>query len=180
VGDVVWEDGLMLFPVQAPPGRGVAYASRFDATHEGVDVFADAGSPVLAVESGQARSLDSAKGGRTVYLKTPGGTQYYYAHLEEYVGEYPRSVEEGEVIGTVGTTGNAAGKTPHLHFEVKLASGSKIDPVTLLDAIPGAPKALVMKSPAVSSVKARLSIAPEALFVVFALWWLSKGTRRAV
>jgi hypothetical protein len=73
---------------------------------------------VLAVDDGRIRADNDPKGGQVTYLRCANGATYYYAHLDQYVGTYPRAVRAGEVIGTVGTTGNAQGTTPHLHFEV--------------------------------------------------------------
>lgn len=109
-----------------------AFADAF-GSHRGTDIFAPAGSLVVAVDDGQARSDIDPKGGQVVYLKANDGTVYYYAHLQDYNGSYPRAVFMGEQLGTVGTTGDAQGKDAHLHFEVH-PNGDKasVDPYPLL------------------------------------------------
>jgi murein DD-endopeptidase MepM/ murein hydrolase activator NlpD len=83
-------------------------------THEGVDMIADLGIPVVAVRDGFAQFKNSNLGGRAIWLTTDDGDRFYYAHLDRWEGD-SRTVEAGEVIGYVGSTGNARG--PHLHFE---------------------------------------------------------------
>ena len=84
--------------------------------HEGVDMEARRGTPVLAVRAGDAEFKRSNLGGNAIWLTTPSGERFYYAHLDAWEGE-SRSVEAGEVIGYVGQTGNARGD--HLHFETR-------------------------------------------------------------
>jgi murein DD-endopeptidase MepM/ murein hydrolase activator NlpD len=123
---------LRVFPVDV-----MGYPQFADAfgSHRGTDIFALTGTPVLAVDSGTVRAADDPKGGTVAYLKSTDGTVYYYAHLTDYVGTYPRSVSAGEVIGTVGTSGNAQGTTPHLHFEVHTTDRGTIDPYPELLAV---------------------------------------------
>lgn len=94
------------------------FTDEFSSTHRGTDIFAPAGTPVLAVDNGNMRAAQEARGGNAVYLRATDGVVYYYAHLQEYVGIYPRAVHVGDVIGLVGTSGNAIGKEPHVHFEI--------------------------------------------------------------
>jgi murein DD-endopeptidase MepM/ murein hydrolase activator NlpD len=84
--------------------------------HRGTDVFAGYGTPVVAAVGGTAINYgwDDA-GGNGVHLLGDDGNRYYYAHLDDF-GQLGR-VEQGDVIGYVGDTGNAAG-TSHLHFEI--------------------------------------------------------------
>lgn len=84
--------------------------------HEGVDMEAPRGTPVLAVRDGAAEFKRSNLGGNAIWLATPSGERFYYAHLDAWEGE-SRSVDAGEVIGYVGQTGNARGD--HLHFETR-------------------------------------------------------------
>ena len=90
--------------------------------HEAVDILAPRNTPIRAVEDGTIAKLFTSKaGGLTVYQFDPSGRFcYYYAHLERYApglhdGQH---VSQGEVIGFVGTSGNAPPNTPHLHFAV--------------------------------------------------------------
>ena len=90
--------------------------------HEAVDILAPRHTPIRAVEAGTiARLFFSKAGGTTVYQFDPTKRFcYYYAHLERYASTLHegQSVAAGEVIGYVGTTGNAPPGTPHLHFAV--------------------------------------------------------------
>lgn len=107
--------------------------------HEAVDILAARHTPVVAVEDGTiARLFLSKAGGITVYQFDPTkGYCYYYAHLDRYVVGLREGdeVEAGDVLGYVGTTGNAPPSTPHLHFAIfKLGAderwweGTAIDP----------------------------------------------------
>jgi murein DD-endopeptidase MepM/ murein hydrolase activator NlpD len=90
--------------------------------HEAVDILAPRNTPVLAVERGTiAKLFVSNAGGITVYQFDPSGRlAYYYAHLERYADglHEGQAVAQGDVIGYVGTSGNAPPGTPHLHFAV--------------------------------------------------------------
>ncbi|BAN03735.1 M23 family metallopeptidase [Ilumatobacter coccineus] len=83
-------------------------------SHEGVDLIASRGTPIIAVRDGWANFTTSNLGGRAVWLTADNGDKFYYAHLDDWEGE-SRTVAAGDVIGYVGSTGNAQG--PHLHFE---------------------------------------------------------------
>jgi murein DD-endopeptidase MepM/ murein hydrolase activator NlpD len=88
--------------------------------HEALDIPAPRGTPVLAVEDGTIEKLfTSERGGLTIYEFDPTRTYaYYYAHLDAYAPGLDEhdAVRRGEVIGFVGTTGNAPANAPHLHF----------------------------------------------------------------
>ena len=90
--------------------------------HEAVDVLAPRNTPILAVEDGTiAKLFNSKAGGLTVYQFDPDREFcYYYAHLERYAAGLRdgQQVSKGDVIGYVGTTGNAPPNTPHLHFAI--------------------------------------------------------------
>jgi murein DD-endopeptidase MepM/ murein hydrolase activator NlpD len=111
--------------------------------HEALDVLAPRNTPVLAVEDGKiARLFLSDAGGITIYQFDPTEAYcYYYAHLERYADGLKDGspVKRGQVIGYVGTTGNAPRNTPHLHFaifkmtdEKKWWQGTAIDPYSVL------------------------------------------------
>jgi murein DD-endopeptidase MepM/ murein hydrolase activator NlpD len=92
-------------------------------THQALDILAARGSPVLAVEDGTIASLDPSQGGGgiVVYQFDPTGEfVYYYAHLEGFADGLAegQTVEKGDVLGFVGTSGNAPPGTPHLHFAI--------------------------------------------------------------
>ncbi|MGA9275868.1 M23 family metallopeptidase, partial [Ilumatobacter sp.] len=93
-------------------------------SHEGVDMIADRGTPIRAVRDGDAQFKTNGLGGRAIWLTTANGDKFYYAHLDDWEGE-SRAVQAGDVIGYVGSTGNAQG--PHLHFET-LPGGSVENP----------------------------------------------------
>lgn len=124
------------FPVvgaQRDAIRGLFGASR-DAGrrhHEGVDIFVQRLTPVLAVAAGRAMPRRDALGGNTVWLNTPG-TSYYYAHLDRVAVRDQQSVKAGDVLGYVGNTGNADGTPAHLHFGVYRWGREPIDPWPLL------------------------------------------------
>jgi murein DD-endopeptidase MepM/ murein hydrolase activator NlpD len=90
--------------------------------HEAIDIPAPRGTPVLAVDDGVVEKLfTSAQGGLTVYeFDRDGAYCYYYAHLDRYADglEEGRALRKGDVIGYVGTSGNAPPETPHLHFTI--------------------------------------------------------------
>jgi murein DD-endopeptidase MepM/ murein hydrolase activator NlpD len=101
--------------------------------HEGQDIFARRGTAVRSATEGYVvRVGENPLGGNTVFVAGAGGRHYYYAHLDSYapglaVGDY---VTPETVLGYVGTTGNAAGASPHLHFGVYTAGGV-INPLPL-------------------------------------------------
>jgi peptidoglycan LD-endopeptidase LytH len=90
--------------------------------HEAVDILAPRHTPVRAVEDGTiAKLFNSKAGGITIYQFDPGGEFcYYYAHLQRYAEGLAdgKKISKGEIIGYVGTTGNAPPNTPHLHFAI--------------------------------------------------------------
>lgn len=102
--------------------------------HEGQDIFAPQGTPVLSATDGYVMRVgENRLGGKTVSVMGGGGRMYYYAHLDAYApnigfGEY---VTPRTVLGFVGTTGNAAGTAPHLHFGV-YSGGGAINPLPML------------------------------------------------
>jgi murein DD-endopeptidase MepM/ murein hydrolase activator NlpD len=124
------------FPVVgAEPGaiRGLFGASR-DAgrrSHEGVDIFVQRLTPVLAVAAGTAMPRHDELGGNTVWLNTPG-TSYYYAHLDRIAVQDQQRVKIGDVLGYVGNTGNAGSVPSHLHFGVYRWGREPVDPLPLL------------------------------------------------
>ena len=110
-------------------------ASRGDGRrHEGQDIFAARGTPILSATNGFIYKIgENNLGGQTVSVIGSGGRVYYYAHLDSYA----KGIEVGDrvttrtVLGYVGTTGNAQGTPPHLHFGVYTMTGA-INPLPLL------------------------------------------------
>lgn len=90
--------------------------------HEAIDILAPKGTPVKAVEDGRiARLFYSRAGGITIYQLDPTERYcYYYAHLDRYADGLDENdrVRRGQVIGFVGTSGNAPKGTAHLHFAI--------------------------------------------------------------
>ncbi len=123
------------------PVRGAAkfdFSNSFGAprdgqrSHAGNDIFAARGTPVVAGVDGRIRTVSGGRAGIGYYLDGVDGVSYYGAHMNEIRVANGQSVQRGEVIGTVGSTGNAAGTPSHLHFEVKPGNGASIDPYGLL------------------------------------------------
>ena len=89
-------------------------------THKGVDIFAKEGTAVtpstfgLVIYTGQIN-----KGGNVVLILGPKWRLHYYAHLKKIKTQSFRYVNSSDIIGTVGTTGNAQGKPPHLHYTIR-------------------------------------------------------------
>jgi murein DD-endopeptidase MepM/ murein hydrolase activator NlpD len=117
--------------------------ARGTRRHEAIDILAPRHTPVIAVEDGKiARLFFSEAGGITIYQFDPSEDYvYYYAHLQNYADglKEGEKVKRGDVIGYVGTTGNAPRETPHLHFaifkmtdEKKWWEGTPIDPYSVL------------------------------------------------
>lgn len=111
--------------------------------HEAIDIRAPRHTAILAVEDGTiARLFESKPGGTTIYQFDPTTKYvYYYAHLERYAEglQEGRRVQRGQVLGYVGTSGNASNGTPHLHFAIfrltekkRWWQGSPIDPYEVM------------------------------------------------
>ena len=113
-----------------PPIRGLTLADLRDTfeevhdghKHEAIDIMEPRGTPVRAVVSGTIRKLFLSKpGGDTIYeFDEMEAYCYYYAHLDGYAKGLREGmrVERGNVIGFVGSTGNADARAPHLHFAI--------------------------------------------------------------
>jgi peptidoglycan LD-endopeptidase LytH len=110
------------------------HAARGERRHEGQDIFAPRGTPILSATEGYVVKIGPNNlGGQTVSVIGAGGRIYYYAHLDSYAtnlfeGDY---VTRQTVLGYVGTTGNADGTPPHLHFGV-YARGGALNPLPLI------------------------------------------------
>ncbi len=95
------------------------FARSGGRSHKGTDIMARRGTPVVAVHDGAIDVRTSSLGGLALYLTAGDGTEYYYAHLDTTSVRSGR-VTTGQVIGTVGSTGNASASAPHLHFEIHM------------------------------------------------------------
>lgn len=116
---------------------------RGNKLHEAIDILAPRGTPVIAADDGVVKKLfTSVPGGLTVYEFDPDQRYcYYYAHLDRYAAglHEGQALHRGEVLGYVGTTGNAPVNTPHLHFalirldpERRWWKGTYVNPYPLL------------------------------------------------
>ena len=115
----------LLIPVQGVTREQLQdtyQAPRGGRRHEAIDIAAPAGTPVRAVDDGKVIKLfKSVPGGLTIYQFDPSGRlSYYYAHLDRYADGLHEgmALRRGDLIGYVGTTGNAPKNAPHLHFAV--------------------------------------------------------------
>lgn len=89
-------------------------------THKGIDIFAKEGVPVLAASGGVVVYTGfNDIGGNVILVLGAQWRFYYYAHLQRIDTRVLRRVSMGDIIGAVGSTGNAQGKPPHLHFVVR-------------------------------------------------------------
>jgi murein DD-endopeptidase MepM/ murein hydrolase activator NlpD len=122
----------------------------FEHRHEGTDIFAAWGAPVVACERGILTRIGTDRlGGQKLWLVGQSGTAYYYAHLSAYAPGVADDVvvEAGTLIGFVGDTGNARGGAPHLHFEVHPGGGRAVNPYYLLRAVDRADDSLPAGAP---------------------------------
>lgn len=117
--------------------------------HRALDILAPRGTPVVSADDGRViRMRENAAGGITIYAVDPANRfVFYYAHLDHYAVKLAEGddVAKGQVIGYVGTTGNAPRDVPHLHFQLmrrpnaaRWWDGEPIDPKPYL-AVPGKP-----------------------------------------
>lgn len=126
----------MDFPVEGLSPKAVQsrWGAARDAgrrSHEGIDIFAARGTPVLAATDGWVgTSTTNGLGGNVVWIWSPSrGLSTYYAHLDRHTVSPGDRVRSGHVVGYVGTTGNARGGPPHLHFGIYARGEGAIDPL---------------------------------------------------
>jgi murein DD-endopeptidase MepM/ murein hydrolase activator NlpD len=114
-----------------------------DRNHQALDIMAPHGTPVLAAAGGTVEKVfESELGGHTIYMRSPDKKWvFYYAHLDSYAPDLREGsyLPAGQVIGAVGSTGDADPAGPHLHFEIKRMQpgqgphdGEPINPFPLL------------------------------------------------
>ncbi len=154
-GDADAEIAYLISRALMVPVAGIApldLANSFDAPrgsrrHNAIDILAPRGTPVLAADDGRILKLRSnSAGGITIYALDPSEDYiFYYAHLDRYRRglEEGDDVRRGDVLGYVGTTGNAPDHIPHLHFQLmrlvdpsRWWEGRPIDPLPFL-VLPG-------------------------------------------
>lgn len=115
----------LVIPVQGIAAnhlRDTYDAARGERVHAALDIMAPRGTPVVAADGGLVWKVRSNRlGGLTIYvLDATQRYVYYYAHLDRYAEglKEGQQVTKGEVLGYVGTTGNAPPNAPHLHFQL--------------------------------------------------------------
>jgi murein DD-endopeptidase MepM/ murein hydrolase activator NlpD len=127
-----------VFPVF---GANATFTSDYGAPragtgwHQGNDIFAPIGTPVLAVADGVLSKVGvNTLGGNRLWLEDDLGNTYYYAHLSGYAANVADGVRVrgGEIIAFVGNTGQAITTPPHLHFEIHPGDGASVDPYPYL------------------------------------------------
>lgn len=123
-----------VFPVGGPATIGGPFGAPRASTgraHEGNDIFADFGTPVVAVADGELANVGTLPiSGNRLWVYADSGDQFFYAHLSAFSANAVngRRVEKGEVLGYVGNTGDAEPTPPHVHFEIHPNGGDAIDP----------------------------------------------------
>jgi len=96
--------------------------------HEGIDIPAPKGTPVLAVQDGTIEKIvNRGKGGKQIWLKS-GDRTFFYAHLDDWQVTAGQKVKQGDIIANVGNTGNASKTRPHLHLGIYLGSRKTVNP----------------------------------------------------
>lgn len=166
-------DGAYAFPVLGDVSFIDDYGAPRAGTgwHQGNDLFATTGTPLVAVADGTLSRVGvNTLGGNRLWLTDDAGTAYYYAHMSAYA---PAAVEgarvrAGQVIGFVGNTGQAITTPPHVHLEIHPAGGDSVNPYPYLVAwqrrggIPRAfAQAAVSTSPAPASGAVLVDGVPE-------------------
>jgi peptidoglycan LD-endopeptidase LytH len=130
---VVLGSGNWICPVQGPHAFSNDYGAPRSGgrRHQGNDIMAPRGTPAVAPVAGSVTHHQSSLGGRSYYLRGADGITYYGAHLDSYSANSGQ-VAAGTVIGYVGTSGNAYGGAPHLHFEMHPGGGGAVNPYPTL------------------------------------------------
>ena len=118
-------------PVEGVRARDIADTwggpRRGGRRHQGTEIFAPRGTAVRSAPAGViARQGAVGIGGRHVWVIGPGGERHYYAHLDDWAPGLRawRVVRPGDLLGFVGTTGNARGTPPHLHYGIYAGDGA--------------------------------------------------------
>lgn len=147
----IYPQPVFSFPVA---GKGNAAMTSFwgaardggSRSHEGIDIFAARGTPLLAVADGKVYSTgDRGLGGKQVWLRDDIlGRSVYYAHLDSIISKPGDRVKKGDTIGLVGNTGNAVTTSPHLHFGIY--ENGATDPLNYIKQLPVPPFAKTIES----------------------------------
>lgn len=117
-----------LWPVNGTINSG--FGPRGSTFHDGIDIAAPEGTPILAIEAGEVIYSDQLRGyGNMVIVRHAGGIVSVYAHNEANLVREGQAVARGEVVARVGSTGRVSG--PHLHFEIRRNNAAQ-DPLRYL------------------------------------------------
>ncbi len=135
--------GDFLFPVAgaAQFTNDWGFARPGGRSHEGIDLFATRGTPVVAVADGTLFNVGwNGLGGWRLWVRDAAGNGFYYAHLDAYspAAKEGAAVTRGTVLGYVGDSGDAQGTPPHLHFEVHPGGGGPVPPYPIITGWPRA------------------------------------------
>jgi peptidoglycan LD-endopeptidase LytH len=129
-----------VFPVAGPATFSDDWmASRGGRYHEGIDIMAARGAPVVAVVSGTIFRIGTTPiSGNRFWLRAANGDEYFYCHMDGFApaAREGASVKAGTVLAYNGDTGDARGTTPHLHFEIHPGGGGPIRPFPLVSSWP--------------------------------------------
>ncbi len=159
---------MLGFPIEsaAKPKIGSFWGDARDAgvrKHEGIDIFAKKGSKILAVADGIIWNVNETNIGGKILSLRPSDQPFsaYYAHLDTQFVKDGQQVKRGDIIGTVGNTGNAKFTAPHLHFGIYGRSGP-VDPLTFVQLVssPGEPAAKQLNEWYTTSSKTKLYPSP--------------------
>jgi peptidoglycan LD-endopeptidase LytH len=126
--------GGRVCPVKGPVRIGQGWGAPRDGgrrRHQGIDLLAPTGTPLVAVTSGTITRLsnqDRGRGGISLWLRDAHGTAYYYAHNQRNLVRLGQHVRAGQPLARVGATGNAKGGPPHLHFQLHPGGGRPVSP----------------------------------------------------
>lgn len=124
--------GNFVFPVLGPSTYTDSWgAPRTGHRHQGTDIFAISGTPLVACVAGSVLATWTSGGGKTIYLDGDDGNLYIYMHCSDYEISAGH-VQPGDVVAYCGMTGNASG--PHLHFEIHVGGSRPIDPYPILQS----------------------------------------------
>ena len=106
------------------------YGTRWGRLHAGIDIANSTGTAIYAAQSGDITFAGwSGNYGNLIIIQHSNGYETYYAHCSSILVSVGDKVEQGQLIGKVGCTGNATG--PHVHFEIRL-NGNVVDPYTYI------------------------------------------------
>lgn len=130
----------LVFPISGKSNIGSYWGDDRDGgarRHEGIDIFAEKGTTVVAVTDGYVLDVsEDGIGGKTVTIQSDNYSwRTYYAHLDQQKVSRGQVIKKGQVIGTVGNTGNAKTTPPHLHFGM-YEGGGAFDPLPYIKTAP--------------------------------------------